>query len=45
MSSLLKILNRLEENIEKGKEIQFKVPAIWNSFGYKNLNEKMGQLK
>ncbi|GFR34724.1 alpha-amylase family glycosyl hydrolase [Thermobrachium celere] len=42
MSSLLKILNRLEENIEKGKNIEFRVPAIWNSFGYKGLNETEG---
>lgn len=44
MSSLLKILNRLEENIDKGKEIDFKVPAIWNSFGYKGLKENKGTI-
>ncbi|MBZ4664101.1 MAG: alpha amylase catalytic sub domain protein [Caloramator sp.] len=44
MSSLLKILNRLEENIDNGKEIDFKVPAIWNSFGYKGLKENKGTI-
>lgn len=44
MSSLLNILKRLEDNIEKGREISFKVPAMWNTFNYKGVEHGEGTI-
>lgn len=40
MSSLLKVLKKLEDGIQNGNNMEFKIPALWNTFGYKNLEQR-----
>lgn len=44
MSSLLKVLKKLEDGIQNGNNMEFKIPALWNTFGYKNLEQRQGVL-